>query len=600
MQKSATPKAVYDDDLGELPAWDLTDLYHSPEAQALKDDLDRCEAEAAALQGRGKGQLAAMEGAALAGVLADYEALQESLARVMSYAQLVYSGDMSDPEIARFYQSMQERATAISAGLVFFTLELNLISDEALSEKYTAPELARYRPWINDQRANRPHQLSEDLERLLHEKYVSGRAAWTRLFDETMAGLRFPFDGQFLTSAEILNRLSDSDGAKRKEAAKSLGKVLGENQRLFALITNTLAKDKETEDSWRGFARPVSSRNLANLVEDQVVDALVQAVRAAYPRLSHRYYCLKARWFGVKKLPYWDRNAPLPEDDDRKLSWQSAKSSVLTAYGAFSPEMAAVGSRFFDQNWIDVPVRPGKAPGAFAHPTVPSVHPYLLLNYQGRPRDVMTLAHELGHGVHQVLAGAQGHLMAQTPLTLAETASVFGEMLTFQSLLGAESDPERRKIMLAGKVEDMLNTVVRQIAMHCFEAKVHDERRSGELLPERLCEIWLETQQESLGPALTFDDDYRHYWAYIPHFIHVPFYVYAYAFGDCLVNSLYAVYETAREGFAEKYLEMLRAGGTKRHHELLAPFGLDARDPDFWTKGLDLTSSFIDELEALS
>ena len=599
MNKSATAEAVVKEDLANLPVWDLTDLYESPDCRALTDDLALCETEAKDLESRCRGRLDEMSGDDLGQVLADYERLQERLSRILSYAQLTYSSDMSDPAIGRFYQSMQERATAISARLVFFTLELNLISDEAMAEKYRAPALARFRPWIEDQRIQRPHQLAEDLERLLHEKYVSGRAAWTRLFDETMAGLRFPFDGRDLTSAEILNLLSDSDAGKREAAATSLGKVLGENSRLFALITNTLAKDKETEDTWRGFARPVSSRNLANLVEDEVVDALVSAVRDAYPRLAHRYYALKARWFGVEKLPYWDRNAPLPEDVSKTLSWQTAQRSVLEAYGAFSPDMAAVGQRFFDHDWIDVPVRPGKAPGAFAHPTVPSVHPYLLLNYQGRLRDVMTLAHELGHGVHQVLAGGQGYLLSNTPLTLAETASVFGEMLTFQSLLKAESDPRQRKVMLASKVEDMLNTVVRQISMHCFETKVHDERRSGELLPERLGEIWLETQQESLGPAIKFDDNYRHYWSYIPHFVHVPFYVYAYAFGDCLVNSLYAVYESSREGFAEKYLDMLRAGGSKRHRELLAPFGLDATDPDFWKKGLDLTGRFIDELEAL-
>jgi len=477
---------------------------------------------------------------------------------------------------------------------------LNKIEDGALAAKLAAPELARYAPWLRDVRAMRPHQLSDEIERLLHQKYVVGRAAWIRLFDETMARLRFPLAGESLTSAEILNRLTDRDGGVRQAAAKSIGNVLGENQRTFALITNTLVKDKEIEDGWRGFTRPVSSRNLANYVEDEVVEALVQAVRAAYPRLSHRYYALKAKWFGVDTLPYWDRNAPLPEDLDRTIPWEEARQTVLAAYGAFSGPLADIGRRFFERSWIDAPVRPGKSPGAFAHPTVPSAHPYLLLNYQGRTRDVMTLAHELGHGVHQVLAAPQGHLMADTPLTLAETASVFGEMLTFRALLKAETDAKRRKIMLAGKVEDMLNTVVRQIAMHGFETRVHDERRTGELLPDRLGEIWLETQRECLGPALRFDDEYRHYWAYVPHFVHSPFYVYAYAFGDCLVNSLYAVYENAGEGFAEKYLDMLRAGGSKRHKELLAPFGLDASDAKFWSRGLEVVAGFIDELETMA
>ncbi|MEQ8355551.1 MAG: M3 family oligoendopeptidase [Kiloniellaceae bacterium] len=593
------PKPVVDDSLGELPAWNLADLYPATDSPALEADIAACAKQVTAFRERYAGRLASLEGAALGAAIADYEAVQEILGRVMSYAQLVYSGDMSDPKIGRFYQSIQERSTAISTELVFFSLELNRLDEAEVKEKLKAPELSRYEPWLRDLRAMRPHQLSDEIERLLHEKYVAGRAAWTRLFDETMAGLRFPFHDGLLTSAEILNRLTDRDPGARREAAKSLGKTLGDNGRIFTLITNTLAKDKEIEDKWRHFARPVSSRNLANFVEDEVVDALVGSVHEAYPRLSHRYYALKARWFGSETLDYWDRNAPLPDDDDQVIPWREARRLVLDAYGDFSPALAAIGKQFFDLSWIDAPVRPGKAPGAFAHPTVPSAHPYLLLNYQGRTRDVMTLAHELGHGVHQVLAGPQGHLMANTPLTLAETASVFGEMLTFQAMLRAESDPKRRKIMLASKVEDMLNTVVRQIAMHEFETRVHAERRQGELLPETLGEIWLETQRQSLGPAIAFDDDYRHYWAYIPHFIHVPFYVYAYAFGDCLVNSLYAVYEGAAEGFSEKYLDMLRAGGSKRHKELLAPFGLDASDPAFWARGLQLVESFIVELEAM-
>ncbi len=599
MSNAAKPQPVTDDKLGTLPAWDLSDLYPGTDSPELAQDLDRCDGAAKDFKKRYEGKLASLEGAALAGAIEAFQGLQETLGRVMSYAQLVYSGNMSDPAVTQFYQAMQERTNVISTATLFFTLELNKLDDEVLQAKLSAPELAHFGPWLRDLRSYRPHQLDEDIERLLHEKAVSGRAAWTRLFDETMAALRFPFGGGELGNAEILNKLGDRDAKVRKEAAKSLGKVLGENQRTFALITNTLAKDKQTEDNWRQFERPVSSRNLANVVEDEVVDALVKSVADSYPKLSHRYYKLKARWFGVEQLPYWDRNAPLPDDNDKVISWDDARSTVLSAYESFSPKLAEVGRRFFDEPWIDAPVRPGKAPGAFAHPTVPSAHPYLLLNYQGRTRDVMTLAHELGHGCHQVFAGPQGHLMADTPLTLAETASVFGEMLTFQSLLRAESKPERRKVMLASKVEDMLNTVVRQIAMHQFETRVHDERRSGELLPERLGEIWLETQRESLGPALKFDDDYRHYWAYIPHFIHVPFYVYAYAFGDCLVNSLYAVYEQASDGFAEKYLDMLSAGGTKRHKELLAPFGLDASDPDFWAQGLSLISRFIDELERM-
>jgi len=585
--------------LGALPQWDLSDLYPGPDSAELSRDLVLLAEDANAFRQRYEGRLAGLSGAELGAAVEAYERMQELSGRIISYASLVHAGNLADPEIGRFYQTIQERTNAIATGLLFFTLELNRLDDAAIAAKEADPALAHYRPWLRDLRAFRPHQLSDEVEKLLHEKYVAGAAAWTRLFDETIADLRFPFRGQQLTEAEVLDLLSDRDAEVRREAAFTVGEVLGKNARTFALITNTLAKDKAIEDRWRGFARPISSRNLANFVEDEVVDALIAAVRASYPELSHRYYRLKARWFGVEALPFWDRNAPLPEDDDRLIPWREAEETVLSAYGAFSPELAAVGGRFFAAPWIDAPVRPGKASGAFAHPTVPAAHPYLLLNYQGRVRDVMTLAHELGHGVHQVLAGAQGYLMADTPLTLAETASVFGEMLTFRALLARETDPGRRRIMLAGKVEDMLNTVVRQIAFATFEIRVHDERREAELTPDRIAEIWLEVQRESLGPAIRLDGVYRHYWSYIPHFIHTPFYVYAYAFGDCLVNSLYAVYQEAHQGFAERYLDMLRAGGTLRHKELLAPFGLDAADPAFWSKGLSVVSGFIDELEAI-
>ena len=492
---------------------------------------------------------------------------------------------MTDPEIGQFYQTMQERLTDIAAETLFFTLEINRIDDEALAEKLKAPALAHYRPWLETVRAFRPHQLSDEIERLLHEKSVVGRAAWNRLFDETIAAMRFPFEGKELTIDEALNLLTDRDGAKRKAAAKALAAGSAPMRATSALITNTLAKDKEIEDRWRNFARPVCSRNLANQVEDEVVDALVRAVKAAYPRLAHRYYKIKANWFGEDQLDYWDRNAPLPEDrpQDPLAGGQEDRARRLCRL------LAGAGS---DRRALLRPAldRRAAAPGQGARglrpSRTPSAHPYILLNYYGRTRDVMTLAHELGHGVHQVLAGPQGALMSDTPLTLAETASVFGEMLTFRALLAREKDPKRRRILIAGKVEDMLNTVVRQIAFHEFETRLHDERRKGELTAEHIGEIWLETQKASLGPALRFDDDYRIFWTYIPHFIHSPFYVYAYAFGDCLVNSLYAAYQAAPQGFAEKYLDMLAAGGTKRHKELLAPFGLDAADPKFWDRGL--------------
>ena len=596
---TSTADMPKDASLGDLPEWDLADLYPATDSAELETDLNRAATESRAFSDRYKGRLSGLAGDALGAAIAEYEAIDEIMGRVMSYAQLVYAGNVSDPEIGRFYQSMQERVNDISADVLFFSLELNEIDDKTVAKQLKSPEAARYRPWLDDVRSFRPHQLSEEMERLLHDKRVAGRAAWNRLFDETMADMRFEHDGRKLTSEEVMNMLSNPDEAVRKAAAATLGEELGRHARTFSLITNTLAKDKEIEDRWRNFPRPESSRNLANQVEDEVVDALNAAVTGSYADLSHRYYAMKANWFGKDQLDHWDRNAPLPDADNSIIPWDRATETVLTAYRDFSPDLADIGQRFFDNAWIDAPVRQGKSSGAFAHPTVPSAHPYLLLNYQGKTRDVMTLAHELGHGCHQVLAAPQGNLMADTPLTLAETASVFGEMLTFRKMLKAQDDPTLRKVMLAGKVEDMLNTVVRQIAFFNFELRVHTARRDGELTAEDICDIWMEVQTESLGPAIRFDDNYRWYWTYIPHFIHSPFYVYAYAFGDCLVNSLYAVYEQAADGFADKYLDMLRAGGTLRHQELLAPFGLDASDAAFWQKGLDVVRGMIDELEAM-
>ena len=585
--------------LGDLPTWDLADLYSSPTGPDLAADLKRADTEAEAFATDYEGKVGGLDGKALGAAIARYEAMSDRMGRIGSYASLYYASDMADPERGRFSQDVSERLTDIGSKLLFFGLEVKRIEDADIAAKMKAPELAKYGPWLRDLRAFRPHTLSDELEKALHEKYVVGRAAWSRLFDETIARLRYPFRNEVLTEPQILDKLSAKDATVRKDAAKSFGKVQGDNIAVFALLTNTLIKDKEIEDRWRKYPRPQSAMNLGNCVEDEVVDALAASVKAAYPRLSHRYYKLKAKWFGVEKMPYWDRNAPLPEHDDRVIAWPEATKIVLDAYGAFSPELASVGKKFFDNNWIDAPARPGKSPGAFAHPTVPSAHPYLLLNYQGKVRDVMTLAHELGHGVHQVLAGGQGALMADTPLTLAETASVFGEMLTFQSLLKTAPDKATRKAMLAGKVEDMLNTVVRQIAFYDFEQRIHMARRDGELTPDAIGEIWMAVQKESLGPAFSFDAEYRAYWSYIGHFIHSPFYVYAYAFGDCLVNSLYAAYQAAPEGFQAKYLDMLKAGGVKRHKELLAPFGLDASDPAFWDRGLGVISGFVDELEKL-
>jgi len=586
---------------GEMPEWRLEDLYSGPQSTALKNDIARAETGVKELKTAFEGQLAQLagDGAPLAKAIAEYEQLQDLIGRIASYAGLRYAADTSDPERAKFYGDMQETLTRITTEMLFFALELNRVDEAVLAEALKAPEVAYYRPWIEDLRKELPYQLDDQLEQLFHEKSVTGRAAWNRLFNETMTSLRFEVAGEELALEPTLNLLSSNDASKREAASHGLAEVFEENLRLFTLITNTLAKDKEISDRWRKFDDVAASRHLANRVEPEVVDALVAATRARYPSISHRYYGLKAKWMGVDKLAHWDRNAPLPDQPDRIIAWDQARGTVLEAYQAFSPLMAEIAERFFKNSWIDAPVREGKSPGAFSHPTVPSAHPYILLNYQGKPRDVMTLAHELGHGVHQVLAAAQGPLMAPTPLTLAETASVFGEMLTFKALLAEAGDGRERRAMLAQKVEDMINTVVRQIAFYSFERKVHEARRDGELTSEQLGELWCDVQRESLGPAIALKEGYETFWCYIPHFIHSPFYVYAYAFGDCLVNSLYAVYERADEGFAEKYLDMLKAGGSKHHKELLAPFGLDASEPEFWAMGLGVIERMIDEIEGM-
>ncbi|WP_454632073.1 M3 family oligoendopeptidase [Bradyrhizobium cenepequi] len=600
--KSAPKKAA--GKTGKLPEWNLADLYSGIDAPEVARDLQKMDADCVAFETDYKGKLAEHStredgGKWLAEAVRRYEAIDDLAGRLGSFAGLVHAGDSVDPAITKFYGDVSERLTAASTHLLFFALELNRIDDDVIERAMQAEELAYYRPWIEDLRKEKPYQLEDRIEQLFHEKSQSGYAAWNRLFDQTIAGLRFKVGAKELAIEPTLNFLQDRDGLKRKAAAEALAKTFKANERTFALITNTLAKDKEISDRWRGFQDVADSRHLNNRVEREVVDALVASVRAAYPKLSHRYYRLKAGWFKKKKLPHWDRNAPLPFAATGTIGWPEARNMVLSAYRGFSTDMAVIAERFFNDRWIDAPVRPGKAPGAFSHPTTPSAHPYVLMNYQGKPRDVMTLAHELGHGVHQVLAARNGPLMAPTPLTLAETASVFGEMLTFKRLLSETRSAKQRQALLAGKVEDMINTVVRQIAFYSFERALHTERKNGELTAERIGQIWLSVQTESLGPAIEIKPGYENFWMYIPHFIHSPFYVYAYAFGDCLVNSLYAVYEHASEGFAERYLDMLAAGGTKHYSELLKPFGLDAKDPRFWDGGLSVISGMIDELEAM-
>ncbi|PIB24417.1 oligoendopeptidase F [Amylibacter kogurei] len=588
------------DGFGDLPEWDLSDLYPNTDGTEITRDMKWLETECSAFANDYEGKLASLDSAGMLKCIQRYEQIQAISGRIMSFAGLRYYQNTTDTERAKFMSDMQGKITDFSTPLVFFSLELNRIDDDALNALLAAnDDLARYTPIIEKTRAMKPYQLSDELEKFLHDQSVVGATAWNRLFDETMASLTFIVGSDELNLEATLNLLSDPDREKREAATHALSAVFADNINLFARITNTLAKEKEIEDRWRGLPTPQAGRHLANHVEPEVVEALRDAVVAAYPKLSHRYYALKAKWLGLETMQTWDRNAPLPREDNTVVQWDDAKKMVMDAYGAFSPKMAEIAEPFFTKGWIDAGVKPGKAPGAFAHPTVTDVHPYVMLNYLGKQRDVMTLAHELGHGVHQVLAAEQGELLSSTPLTLAETASVFGEMLTFRKLLDNAPDQAARKILLAGKVEDMINTVVRQIAFYDFECKLHAARADGELTPDQINEIWMSVQGESLGPVFEFGDGYETFWAYIPHFIHSPFYVYAYAFGDGLVNALYAVYEEGGADFQDKYFEMLSAGGSKHHKELLAPFGLDASDPKFWDKGLSLISSMIDELEAM-
>lgn len=589
---SATP-------FGDLPEWNLNDLYEGEDAPELKRDLDWLEQACASFASDYEGKLDTLDAKGLLDCVLRNEKINQIAGRIMSYAGLRYYQLTTDSDRAKFMSDVQEKITNFTTPLVFFTLELNTLEDAHLDGLLGQNvDLARYKPIFDRIRAMKPYQLSDEMEKFLHDMGVVGDA-WERLFDETIAGLQFDVNGETLGIEGTLNLLTDPDRDNREAGARELADVFGENIKTFARIHNTQAKEKEIMDRWRGMETAQTGRHLSNQVEPEVVEALRNAVVKAYPKLSHRYYALKQKWLGLDKMQVWDRNAPLPMEDPKIVDWPQAEKMVMDAYNAFDPRMGELAEPFFRKGWIDAGVKPGKAPGAFAHPTVTDVHPYVMLNYLGKPRDVMTLAHELGHGVHQVLAAGQGEMLSSTPLTLAETASVFGEMLTFRKMLeGAETKSERR-ILLAGKVEDMINTVVRQIAFYDFECKLHAARRTGELTPDDINALWMSVQAESLGPQFEFMDGYETFWAYIPHFIHSPFYVYAYAFGDGLVNALYAVYEEGEPGFEDKYFDMLKAGGSKHHKELLAPFGLDASDPAFWDKGLSMISGFIDELEAM-
>ena len=584
-------------ELGQLPDWNLNDLYTATDAKELIRDLNWLEKECNEFAKSYEGKLHTLSDKEMLNCIVRNEKISSISGRIISYAGLLYYQKTTDADRAKFLSDMQEKITVFTTKLVFFSLEINSLEDEFLDKLFTKnDQLARYKPVFEKIRAMKPYQLNDEIEKFLHDLGIVGDA-WEKLFDETIAGLTFKIGEESLNIEATLNLLTDQNRENREKATRELARVFSENIKVFTRVHNTQAKEKEIIDRWRGMPTAQMGRHLANQVEPEVVEALRNAVVKAYPEISHRYYELKRKWLGLEIMQVWDRNAPLPMESNKLVTWDEAQKVVTGAYTNFDSRMSDLITPFFNEGWIDAGVKPGKAPGAFAHPTVTDVHPYIMLNYLGKPRDVMTLAHELGHGVHQVLASSQGQMLSSTPLTLAETASVFGEMLTFQQMLDQSCDKNERKVLLANKVEDMINTVVRQIAFYDFECKLHDARRSGELTPSDINSLWMSVQSESLGPAFEFVDGYETFWSYIPHFVHSPFYVYAYAFGDGLVNALYATYKENPKGFEDKYFNLLSAGGSKHHKELLKPFNLDASDPKFWTKGLSMISGMIDELE---
>ena len=587
--------------LGELPEWDLDDLYPSPDSKRISEDIGWLKVECKAFASDYEGKLSTLTANNMLICIKRYEKIEMVSGRIMSYASLRYYQKTTDETRTKFLTDNQDKITNITSDLIFFSLEINKLVEHKLNALLkTNADLRRYKPIFDRLRSMRSHQLNKELELYIHDLSTVGSSSWNRLFDETITGLEFKISEEVMGIETVLNLLTDSNRKKRELASRELARVFKKNIKIFSRIHNTLAKEKSINDKWRKMLSPQHSRHLSNHVEPEVVNALKEAVVGAYPKISHRYYEIKRNWLGLEKMQIWDRNAPLPQEDQTLINWKDATNTVLNAYSEFSPKLSRIAKNFFDKGWIDAAVKPGKAPGAFAHPTVTDVHPYIMLNYLGKPRDIMTLAHELGHGIHQVLAAEQGELLSSTPLTLAETASVFGEMLTFKKILGNTKTKKERQILLAGKIEDQINTVVRQIAFYDFECKLHEARSKGELSSDQINELWMSVQGPSLGPAFEFMDGYETFWAYIPHFVHSPFYVYAYAFGDGLVNALYSTYEAGDKNFKEKYIHMLQAGGSKHHTELLKPFGLDATDPKFWGLGLELISKMIDELEALN
>lgn len=584
----------------QLPAWNLSDLYQGIDDSRISQDLQKYRQECEGFSKKYKGRLAGLDAGAFAEALQKYEEIEVIGSVLGEYAYLNMSTQMKNPEAMAFYQNTSEQLTEFSKPMVFFSLEINKLPENKLEQWLKAKEVAFYRPWLERVRRFKKHELSEPVEEILLEKSVTSSSAWVRLYEETSSRLVYTVDGKTYNDAEVSHLLENKDAGLRARAGKEINRISKDNAPLFAFAYNMIMKDKAIEDAKRGFKNPVSERNLSENVSDEIVETLAQTVRNNYKKLSHRFYKLKSKWLGVDKIQYWDRNAPLPFSSDTHCTWPEAVKIVLDAYKEFSPKLYDVAKDFFDHEWIDVPPRDGKRSGAFAAGTTSKHHPYLFLNFTGSNRDILTLAHELGHGCHMQLRKKNGDLNEYSRMTTEEVASVFGEMITFQSMLNRSTDDKEKLCLIAMKVNDMINTAIRQIAFHFFETRAHEERKKGELSEERLCQIWLEEMRESLGPWVNVDEDSAYIWAQIGHFYFLPFYVYAYSFADCLVNSLYQVSTEGKvKDFPDKYLNMLSQTAITEYDALLAPFELSARSAEFWNKGLSLISHYLDELEKL-
>jgi len=578
--------------MSNLPIWNLADFYPNYKSKLISEDIKELNKNVLNFSRKFKGKLKKIDNEGLLSSIAKYEKLEEKIYFLKSFSFLTHCTHQLDKHISKFYQGISETLSNIEKNLIFFSLEFNKLS----KTKINYIKSTKYKSWIENLNKFKKYQQIEIVEKLLMEKSLTSSSAWVKFFDQTMARLKFPYRNKKLSETEILNLFSSPVQSVRKDAALSFAKTLKEQIFNFTFIMNNISKDLDIDKNLRGFEYSESFRHLSNQIDKEDVDSLVKTVKSNYKSICHRYYTYKAKHFGEKKLHFWDRNAPYPKSKNFDISWKEAKDLVLRSYYDFDERLGDVAQLFFKNSWIHAKPLEGKTSGAFSHPTVPSCHPYILLNFQGKIRDVMTLAHELGHGIHQYLANKKGLFQADTPLTLAETASVFGEMLTFKSLLKNSKNKKEKIYLLRSKIEDMLNTVFRQISFFNFERNVHEMRMKAELSDDDISKIWLSTQKESLGSSIDLSKNYECFWAYIPHFIHSPFYVYAYAFGDCLVNSLYSKFEESPSGFNDKYLDLLYAGGSKNYQVLLKNFGLNPKDKDFWQMGMNLIKNLIDDL----